>query len=113
MSEIVLERLGESLVVRLGAPHRVLSWALCGGGLSEADAVVWCQVRNADLPVGIDPVALLTGRLAALEVPDAVGMLTSRSLAHTHTALVATGTRRPWPFAFGMAGDQAKFAISG
>jgi len=39
--------------------------------------VAWCQVKDSDLTPEIDPAALLSTRLAAAGVPQAVGLLTS------------------------------------
>lgn len=69
------------LVVRLGAPHAVLSWAIVNGGRRTATEVVWHEVRDDELRPPVDPVALLRERLAGAGVPGAVGLLTSRSLS--------------------------------
>lgn len=69
------------LAVRFAAPHRVLSWAIVGGGAGVADAVAWCRVRNAELGPEVDPAALLRDRLAEAGLAGAVGLLTSADLA--------------------------------
>lgn len=74
------------LVVRLGAPHDVLSWAVLNGGRRTAYEVVWCEVRNASLGAEVDPARLLADALAAAGLPGAVGLLTSRGLEH-HVAV--------------------------
>ncbi len=74
------------LVVRLGAPHAVLSWALVNGGRRTATDVVWCQVREDELCPPVDPALLLRARLADACLPDAVGLLTSADLAQYVTA---------------------------
>ncbi|MFO0692416.1 MAG: adenosylcobinamide amidohydrolase [Polyangiales bacterium] len=62
----------------------VTSWAIVGGGRRTARSVVWHEIRNADLGLDVDPIRVLEARLAELGRPDAVGMLTSRDLAHVH-----------------------------
>lgn len=69
------------LVVRLGAPHAVLSWAIVNGGRRTTTEVVWHEVRDAELRPPVDPEALLRRKLAAAGVPGAVGLLTSRALS--------------------------------
>jgi adenosylcobinamide amidohydrolase len=81
---LVLDMRPAFLVARLGAPHEVLSWAIVGGGRRRADTVVWHGVRNAELPPGVDPVALLEARLREAELGGAVAMMTSRDLAAHH-----------------------------
>lgn len=73
----LLER---ALVVRFARPHRCLSWAIVGGGQGDRSAVVWAEVRNSELPVGVDARELLRRRLRAVGAPDAVGLLTSRQV---------------------------------
>src|SRR5271155_2373947 len=41
----IIER---SLIIRLGAPHRVLSWASLGGGMRRADTIINHQVMLDD-----------------------------------------------------------------
>lgn len=85
-SHIALERSARWVVARLPGPHRVLSWAVLRGGMCLADVVAWHQVDNAELPVGVDPAALLQERLDAAQIPRAVAMLTSRDLRFVHSA---------------------------
>ncbi len=83
------------LICRFTERHRVLSWAIAGGGFGETGAVVWCHVTAADLRPPVDAATLLRERLASAGLPDAVGLLTSRRLeAHvdvtkTHEDLAA------------------------
>jgi adenosylcobinamide amidohydrolase len=58
----------------------VASWAVVGGGVRQARAVAWLEVRDRDLPVGLDPAAFLRARLEAAAIPEAVGLMTSRAL---------------------------------
>jgi adenosylcobinamide amidohydrolase len=69
------------LVVRLGAPHAVLSWAIVNGGRRSASEVAWVEVKDDELCPPVDPEALLRARLARAGAPGAVGLLTSRALA--------------------------------
>ncbi|MFL5261362.1 MAG: adenosylcobinamide amidohydrolase [Anaeromyxobacteraceae bacterium] len=69
------------LVVRLGAPHAVLSWAIVNGGRRSASEVAWVEVRDEELRPPVDPERLLRERLARSGVPGAVGLLTSRALS--------------------------------
>jgi adenosylcobinamide amidohydrolase len=68
------------LVVRFAGEQEVLSWAIVNGGRRRAAAVAWLEVRNADLPVDVDPRALLQRRLQARGLGGAVGLLTSRRI---------------------------------
>jgi adenosylcobinamide amidohydrolase len=75
-----LVRHGPFLLVRFAAPQRVASWAIMGGGLTHADAVAWLEVRNADLPIALDPRVVLQRALRELALGRVVGLITSRSL---------------------------------
>jgi adenosylcobinamide amidohydrolase len=68
------------LVVPLGAPHDVLSWAIVGGGRRVATDVVWREVVRGELGPEVDPVALLRRALVDAGLPDAVGLLTARDV---------------------------------
>jgi adenosylcobinamide amidohydrolase len=78
------------LVVPLGAPHDVLSWAIVGGGRRVASDVVWREVVRGELGPEVDPVALpaalLRRALAEAKLPDAVGLLTARDVRSFDTA---------------------------
>ena len=69
------------LVVRLGGPHAILSWALVNGGRRTASEVVWVEVRDGELCPPVDATTLLRARLAEADLPKAVGLLTSRALS--------------------------------
>lgn len=88
MGIIELKRQEKMVIAELGGRHRVLSWAVCGGGMTTASQVVWAYFRNTDLPIGADPIALLRDRLQHAGLPEAVGMMTSRNLDHVHSAAV-------------------------
>ena len=78
------------LVVPLGAPHDVLSWAIVNGGRRVASDVVWREVVRGELGPEVDPVALpaalLRRALAEARLPDAVGLLTARDVRSFDTA---------------------------
>jgi len=59
---------------------RVLSWAPHGAGYTPADAILWREVRNADLTPEFDA----EGWLSAQMPQGAVGMLTSRDVGTFH-----------------------------
>ncbi|MGX0904235.1 adenosylcobinamide amidohydrolase [Roseovarius sp. MBR-79] len=69
------------LALDLGAEMPVLSWAVNRPGLVWARRILWREVRNADLPEGLDVEAWLTRELAAREALDAVCFLTSCNIA--------------------------------
>ncbi len=68
------------LVVSLPGTHKTLSWALVGGGLRESNAVVWKEVRNADLGPNVSAEDLLRNALQHVGHPEATGLLTSAPL---------------------------------
>lgn len=78
------------LEVRFPEPQRCLSWAIVGGGLRTAAAVVWHQVRDGDLGVDTDAADLLRTRLRERGLGRAVGLLTSAPLREY---VEATGER--------------------
>ncbi len=73
----------------LGAPMRVLSWAINRPGLVTARHIVWREVRNADLPRDLDVIEWFANELEATGRTDAVAFLTSRDLGY-HNRTVAT-----------------------
>jgi len=77
------------LVARFAAPQRMLSWSLNRPGFVDADRVAWLEVRDADLPLGRDPRALLETRLAAAGHAGAVGLMTARDVRR-HACVAAT-----------------------
>jgi adenosylcobinamide amidohydrolase len=77
---VKVSRVDAWLVARFAQPQRVLSWAIVGGGFTQTDAVAWLEVKNADLPAGVDPRALLRSRMVERGLAGAVGLLTSRRL---------------------------------
>lgn len=68
------------LVVDLGAPQRVLSFAPHRPGFVHARQIIWREVRNADLTRDFAVETWFPGQLAQHGLIDAVGMLTSRDI---------------------------------
>ena len=94
------------LGVDLGAPHRVLSWAVHCPGLVSAQRILWREVRDADLTPDLDVAPWLAAELAARDESGSVAMLTSRDVRrHNHAvariggieveALATVGRRTP------------------
>lgn len=80
------------LTLDLGAEMPVLSWAVNRPGLTRARHILWREVRNGDLPVGLDVEDWLARELAARGAQDAVCFLTScRIAAHTQATATADG----------------------
>lgn len=84
------------LTARFDAPQRMVSWALHNGGFADSNAVAWLEVKNADLPLGRDPVELLQRHLEERGLTRAVGLMTSRSIARYHLAEGKSGPVRAW-----------------
>jgi adenosylcobinamide amidohydrolase len=80
MIDLGIEARERWLIVRLPGPHDVASWAIVGGGVRRAGQVAWLEVRDRELPLAVDPAALLSARLEAEGLAGAVGLMTSRSL---------------------------------
>ncbi len=85
-NDIVLDR--PWLTLPLGAPHRVLSWALNRPGFVDADTILWREVRNADLPQDFDVKTWLCDALQDRDMADAVAFLTSRDVRAFESATV-------------------------
>lgn len=79
-AEVILDR--PWLRMDLPREMRVLSWAPHGAGYTRANAIVWREVRNADLTPEFDA----EGWLSAQMPMRAVGMLTSRDVGTYHQA---------------------------
>ncbi len=77
-AEVTLDR--PWLRMDLPREMRVLSWAPHGAGYTLANAIVWREVRNADLTPDFDA----EGWLAAQMPVRTVGMLTSRDVGTYH-----------------------------
>lgn len=59
---------------------QVLSWAPHGAGYTPASAILWREVKNADLTPGFDAESWLSAQMPE----GAVGMLTSRDVGTFH-----------------------------
>lgn len=79
-AEVILDR--PWLRMDLPRDMRVLSWAPHGAGFQRANAILWREVRNADLTPDFDA----EGWLSAQMPVGAVGMLTSRDVGTWHDA---------------------------
>ncbi len=71
----------------LGQEMQVLSWAPHRAGFQHARRILWRQVRNADLPAGLDVGEWLRRELHEREALDSVCMLTSRDVGVHHLAI--------------------------
>ncbi|WP_020185642.1 adenosylcobinamide amidohydrolase [Methylopila sp. 73B] len=79
------------LAARFVRPQRMLSWALARPGFQTASEVAWLEVEDDDLPVTVDPAALLASRMREAGFCDAVGMMTSRDVRRRCVAGAASG----------------------
>jgi adenosylcobinamide amidohydrolase len=86
---ITIAHEGARLVARFAEMQRMASWAILGGGLRRGRTVAWLQVSDADLGPAVDAREFLRSRLERAGIPDAVGLLTSRSL-HTYVDVQAS-----------------------
>jgi adenosylcobinamide amidohydrolase len=79
MFELALETVRDHrmLVARFARAQRFLSWAIVGGGATRGHEVAWCQVKDRELTLEVDPAALLSERLSSVGIPQAVGLMTS------------------------------------
>lgn len=68
------------LEFNLGAPHQVLSWSVNRPGYQRARRILWREIRNADLPPGLDVRNWLADELARTGAADAICLLTSRRI---------------------------------
>jgi adenosylcobinamide amidohydrolase len=82
---------GPFLVAEFAASQAMLSWSLTRPGFVTARKVAWLHVRNDDLPLGVDPVALLETKMTAAGHQDAVHLMTSRDVGHHHLATASSG----------------------
>ncbi len=80
IEKLRITRRGRFLIVHFPKPQSFLSWAIIGGGRIQGETVAWCEVRNVELPVSMDPKKFLEARFSAEGIQNAVGLMTSRSL---------------------------------
>ncbi|HMM09079.1 MAG TPA: adenosylcobinamide amidohydrolase [Paracoccus solventivorans] len=76
------------LIADLGRPRRVLSFAPHNPGFHRARHILLREVRNADLPQGLDPHRWLAGQVQGIGQAQSVCMMTSRPLRHYRVSRV-------------------------
>lgn len=81
-----LSECGKWLRVNFDAPHMIRSWAVLGGGIRDALAVIWHQVTDGELRLGLDPQTYLAQQIEAHYGPreascQVTGFLTGARLA--------------------------------
>lgn len=79
------------LVATFDAAQETLGWAMTRAGFQTARHVAWLQVRDADLPVGVDPHDLLEQWLADAGLSGALAMMTARDVRRHHVAQARVG----------------------
>ncbi len=62
----------------------MLSWSITKPGFQVARRVVWLEVRNADLPPSMDPVAGIGRLMEGAGFADAICLVTSRDVMRHH-----------------------------
>jgi adenosylcobinamide amidohydrolase len=90
-AEVLEVGAARALVVSLGGPHEVVSWAVVNGGRRQADAVVWREVRSGELGPDSDARRLMRETLAQVGRPEAVGLLTARDVRRFEEERVVRG----------------------
>lgn len=78
------------LIVAFTQPQRILSWSILRPGIETARRVAWLEVRNADLPPGVDAIEVVRRRASAAGLDDAVTLVTSRDIRRHHFAHIGT-----------------------
>ncbi len=68
------------LTVRFAGPQRALSWSLLHPGFATIREVVWVEVHNRELGPDVDVRGFLKGKLAAVGLPNALALMTSRNV---------------------------------
>ena len=63
-------------------------------GYQTVRRVAWLQVRNEDLPAGVDAAQLIAARVAHAGIDDAVLFVTSRDIRRHHLVRAAADTER-------------------
>jgi adenosylcobinamide amidohydrolase len=82
------------LVVSFGAMVRAASWAIVGGGITDAERVAWLEVKNDDLRPPVDAREMLVARLRAENLTGSIGLMTSRRIATYSDVTAAQGAVR-------------------
>lgn len=80
-----------ALTVCFAEPRRSLGWTLLGGGYRLVRSVVFCEVRDTDLPADLDPALVAHRRVEQLGLADAAVFLTSAPVARFGRAQLAHG----------------------
>jgi adenosylcobinamide amidohydrolase len=80
------------LIVRFGLAQRMLGWSITRPGFGLVREVVWIEVRDADLPLHVDPLDFVSAKLASRGLAEAVVFLTSREIRHHHLARSRIGS---------------------
>lgn len=75
-----------ALVVECTELWQSLSWAAAGGGRERHSRYVCAEVRNADLPLGVEPRAVCAAFLSRLDSEAAVVALTSADVGQYRAA---------------------------
>jgi adenosylcobinamide amidohydrolase len=60
-------------------------------GFSTIQEIVWLEVRNADLPLHIDPEAFLRRKLSSVGLEEAAAFMTARDIRRHHVAQSISG----------------------
>lgn len=79
------------LIVRFDADHRTLGWSLTKPGFAATRAVVWLEVRDADLGPHVDPLDFMRTKLSSQGLDDAAAFMTAREIARHHVAQSRVG----------------------
>jgi adenosylcobinamide amidohydrolase len=82
------------LIAAFDEPHRILSWSMLRPGYQLAQRVAWLEVRNADLPAGVDAAQLIAARVVCAGIDDAVVFVTSRNIRRHHLVRAAAESER-------------------
>jgi adenosylcobinamide amidohydrolase len=72
------------LLASFANPQSILSWSINRPGFQRASKVAWLEVRNAELPVEVEPENIICNRLADAGHQDAIAMVTSRTVSQYH-----------------------------
>lgn len=87
-----LESGSRLLVLRLPETHETLGWSINRPGFAETREIVWLEVRDRELPIGLDPIAFLRARLSSFGLDEsAVAFMTSRDIRRRHMARAEVG----------------------
>jgi adenosylcobinamide amidohydrolase len=82
------------LIATFDEPHRVLSWSMLRPGYQMVRRIAWLEVRNTDLPPGVDAAQVIEARVARAGIDDAVLFVTSRDIRRHHLVRAAAESER-------------------